>query len=137
MIWDKYTISVETGLYYRSNIAGFQSPDNHRYIPCNFQDRSPVLFTAWWTERISNWDIWGIAGNRISDQQTSIFIFRTHTIWNDLTVPLWNIEEPHYFQISLKEHMWDKMIDPHKMPPLAYLLTTLCVFVLYYFEFYV
>ena len=41
------------------------------------------------------------------------FFFRTHTIWNDLTVPLREMEDSNAFKVKLKEHMWDKMIDPH------------------------
>ena len=41
------------------------------------------------------------------------FFFRTHTIWNDLTVPLREIKANDAFQVRLKQHMWDKMIDPH------------------------
>ena len=41
------------------------------------------------------------------------FFFRTHTIWNDLTVPLREMEDSDAFQLKLKQHMWDKMIDPH------------------------
>ena len=41
------------------------------------------------------------------------FFFRTHTIWNDLTVPLREIKESSAFQVNLKQYMWDKMIDPH------------------------
>ena len=41
------------------------------------------------------------------------FFFRTHTIWNDLTVSLREIIENSAFQVKLKEYMWEKMIDPH------------------------
>ena len=41
------------------------------------------------------------------------FFFRTHTIWNDLTVPLREIAESDAFHAHLKQYMWDKMIDPH------------------------
>ena len=41
------------------------------------------------------------------------FFFRTHTIWNDLTVPLREIIESSAFQVKLKQYMWEKMIDPH------------------------
>ena len=41
------------------------------------------------------------------------FFFRTHTIWNDLAVPLREIVESTAFQVKLKEFMWEKMIDPH------------------------
>ena len=41
------------------------------------------------------------------------FFFRTHTIWNDLTVPLREMEDSDAFQLKLKQHMCDKMIDPH------------------------
>ena len=40
------------------------------------------------------------------------FFFRTHTIWNDLTVPLREIIDNNVFQDKLKEFMWEKMIDP-------------------------
>ena len=41
------------------------------------------------------------------------FFFRTHTIWNDLPVPLRETVESNTFQNELKQHMWEKMIDPH------------------------
>ena len=41
------------------------------------------------------------------------FFYRTHTIWNDLTVPLREIIDSNAFQDKLKEFMWEKMIDPH------------------------
>ena len=41
------------------------------------------------------------------------FFYRTHTIWNDLTVPLRETIDSSAFQVSLKNYMWEKMIDPH------------------------
>ena len=41
------------------------------------------------------------------------FFYRTHTIWNDLTVPLRETSDSCAFQADLKEYMWEKMIDPH------------------------
>ena len=53
----------------------------------------------------------GIGGNANAFKNT--FFFRTHTIWNDLTVPLREIVESIVFQVKLKEFMWEQMINPH------------------------
>ena len=39
--------------------------------------------------------------------------FRTHTIWNNLPTSLREINGSNEFQVNLKWHMWDIMIDPH------------------------
>ena len=41
------------------------------------------------------------------------FFFRTHTVWNDLTVPLREMTDSRAFKADLKKYMWDVMIDPH------------------------
>lgn len=43
----------------------------------------------------------------------SSFFFRTHLKWNDLPTELKHQNESVAFQTSLKQHMWDIVLDPH------------------------
>ena len=41
------------------------------------------------------------------------FFFRTHLKWNDLPTELKHQNESVAFQSSLKQHLWDVLLDPH------------------------